>query len=247
MNILTLLKRGAHHQNFNEDFVYSHSLTKDIFVCAVMDGCSSAKDSHFTSSLYAKSLHKSVRMLPKMKEIVEDFDLEKMDLEAISEFFMNQLFDDLKRAKKLFFLEVEEVLSTIVLLVYDHKKKTASITMSGDGLFCINNEITEIDQNNIPNFLGYHLHSNFQEIKKSEIQTWFFEDVSDVSISTDGIDKLLVNSKRLPVGFNPRKRFLVDKPIKTEDSFFEEQYESFMRKGFVLHDDISIIRLINNS
>ena len=137
MKISKLLQRGIHHKNFNEDFLYTHAISNDIMVCAVMDGCSSAKDSQFTASLFAKSLHKSGRMLPQMKEIIEDFDLKTMELEAIADFFMKQLFEDLKRAKKLFFLEREELLSTIVLLVIDRKKKTACIKMSGDGIFAV--------------------------------------------------------------------------------------------------------------
>ena len=189
MKMSTLLKRGIHHNNFNEDFLYTHSLSKDLIVCAVMDGCSSAKDSQFSSSLYAKSLHKSSRMLPQMKEIMEEFDLDKMTLDAIAEFFLKQLFEDLKRVKKLFFLEREELLSTLVFMVIHKNKKTACIKMSGDGIFAVHKKVTEIDQNNIPNFLGYHLDSSFEEVKDTEIQTWSFEQVSDISISTDGIDK----------------------------------------------------------
>ena len=120
MKISTLLQRGIHHKNFNEDFLYTRPLTKDIMVCAVMDGCSSAKDSQFAAALYAKSLHKSSRMLPQMKAIMEDFDLKTMALEAIAEFFFKQLFEDLRRAKKLFFLEREEFLkmkATVVFMI----------------------------------------------------------------------------------------------------------------------------------
>lgn len=247
MKILTLLKRGIHHKNFNEDFLYTSSLTKDITVCAVMDGCSSAKDSQFTSSLYAKSIHKSTRMLPQMKEIIEDFDLETMGLEGIADFIMKQLFDDLKRTKKLFFLETEELLSTIVLLIYDNKKKTACIKMSGDGLFSVNNEVTEIDQNNIPNFLGYHLKMGFEKVKNSEIETWIFNDVIDVSISTDGIDKLRpkFSSKKEEI-FVPRRSLILEAPKKQEGNFLESQYQTFIENRFVPLDDICIIRVIND-
>ena len=240
MKISTLLQRGIHHRNFNEDLIYTHSISNDIMVCAVMDGCSSAKDSHFTSSLFAKSLHKSARMLPQMKEIIEDFDLKTMALEAIADFFMKQLFEDLKRAKKLFFLGREELLSTIVLLVIDKKKRTACIKMSGDGIFAVNDEITEIDQNNIPNFLGYHLSSDYEDVRDVEIQTWNFEAVTDISISTDGIDKLRSGSKNK----NPRKQFLLGKSEIFEESFLQNQYEVLRKKGFVPYDDIGIIRLV---
>ena len=243
MEILTLHQRGIHHQNFNEDFLYTYNLSEEIIVAAVMDGCSSAKDSQFTSVLYAKSLHKSSRMLPQMKEIVEDFDLETMGLEGIAEFFMNQLFEDLKRTKKLFFLETKEILSTIVLMVYDNKRKKACIKMSGDGLFAVNGEITEVDQNNIPNFLGYHLNRKFDDIKRKEIETWSFVDVRDISISTDGIDKLMVSEKKKS-NASPREQLLVGKPLGNKEEFFKDKYSSFVENGFIPKDDIAIIRVI---
>jgi len=244
MKISTLLQRGIHHKNFNEDFLYTHAISNDIMVCAVMDGCSSAKDSQFTSSLYAKSLHKSGRMLPQMKEIIEDFDLNTMALEAIADFFMKQLFEDLKRVKKLFFLGREELLSTIVLLVIDKKKRTACIKMSGDGIFAVNDEITEIDQNNIPNFLGYHLNSSFDEVKDTEFQSWSFEEVKDISISTDGIDKFRTSSLTKTKKIDLRAQFLAENSESFDDSFLLNQYEYFTKKGFIPHDDIGIIRLI---
>lgn len=245
MKILSLLRQGTHHQNFNEDFLFTYALTKDIQVCAVMDGCSSAKDSHFTAALYAKSLHKSSRMLPQMKEIIDDFDLRVMDLESIAEFFLKQLFEDLKRAKKLFFLEREELLSTIVLLILDTNKKSACIKMSGDGLFVVNKKITEVDQNNIPNFLGYHLDSRFEDLKDSEFQSWSFEEVKDISISTDGINKLRSAGKCNNAGHDPREILLMQDPDVFEDNFLQKEYQFLLEKGFIPYDDIGIIRIIN--
>ena len=239
----TLLERGIHHKNFNEDFLFTSSLTEDIYVCAVMDGCSSAKDSQFASSLYAKSLHKSSRMLPQMKEIMDDFDLKEMDLESIAEFFLKQLFEDLKRTKKLFFLQREELLSTIVLLIMDKSKKTACIKMSGDGLFAVNDRVTEVDQNNIPNFLGYHLDSRFEDIKDSEFQTWTFKEVRDISISTDGIDKLRSETKRKKMNNSPREIFLIRKPDSFEESYLQNEYQVLLEKGFIPCDDIGVLRL----
>ena len=96
MKVLSIHKRSIHHPHFSEDFFYSYQLTDDILVCAVMDGCSSAKDSHFTSVLFSKSIHKACRMLPQMKEIIENFDLSTMALNEIADFILKQLFDDLK-------------------------------------------------------------------------------------------------------------------------------------------------------
>lgn len=245
MKTLSLFKRSMHHDNFNEDFLFEHQLTEDLIVCGVMDGCSSAKESHFSSNLYSKSLHKSCRMLPQMKEIIEGFDLEKIELDAIGDFILKQLFNDLKKTQKILFLAIEELLSTIVLLVYNNKKKTAFIAVSGDGLFYINKELTEIDQQNVPNFLGYHLKENFDSVARTEIQSWSFENVSDVSISTDGIDKFRNNKKDSNELSVIHASFFMELPQVNKDNGFEKQYDDFISKGFIPHDDISLIRILN--
>lgn len=182
-----------------------------------------------------------------MHEIMEDFLLDNMELEAIAEFYMMQLFNDLKRAKKLFFLERDELLSTIVLMVIDKKEKLACIKMSGDGMFSVNGEVTEIDQNNMPNFLGYHLSSSFEEVKNSEIQTWNFNNVSDISISTDGVDKLKTTSQGLKKQQDPRKFLLSGNSDGFQNSFLREKYNSLVKKGFVPYDDICVIRCIDEN
>ncbi|WP_136481761.1 protein phosphatase 2C domain-containing protein [Cognatitamlana onchidii] len=245
MQILSIHKRSIYHPHFSEDFFYSYQLTDHILVCAVMDGCSSAKDSHFSSALFSKSIHKSCRMLPQMKEIVEDFDLATMELNEIGNFILKQLFDDLKKTKRLFFLSTEELLSTLSLLIYNHDTLKACIKISGDGLFAINGRITSIDQNNVPNFLGYHLAKNFEDVKLSAIATYNFENANDVCIATDGIDKLRKDLKNPEEINETRYAFLVEKPSKKSDLFFEKQYKKLALKGFTLYDDLSIMRIIN--
>ena len=240
MELLSLLKRGVHHTNFNEDFLFSHQLNDDIIVCAVMDGCSTAKESHFTSNLFAKSLFKTCRVLPQMKEILEEFDLEKMAVNEIGEYILSQLFEDVRKAKKLFFLQVEELLSTLVLLLYHKEKKQASIHISGDGIFSVNGKITEIDQNNVPNFLGYHLTEKFEEVYKNDIESKLFTEVTDVAIATDGLSKLVHAKSKLAVV----DLFLKEKPRKDLKDYYENQYAKLTQKGFVALDDIAIIRLV---
>lgn len=247
MKIFSLIKRSTNHPNFTEDFLFSFKLTDEISVYAVMDGCSSAKDSHFASALYSKSFEKSCKMLPQMKEIIEDFDIEGMEPEAIAEFVLNQLYDDLRKLKRLLFLKTEELLSTLVLLVYNSKTNIASIHVSGDGLFAINGEVTEIDQFNVPNFLAYHLNKKFEIILENEIQKWNFNEVSDVTISTDGIDKFRKNIKSESEVKKLREHFLAAKPKKSKEDYLESQYKYFTKKGFVPYDDIGIIRIVNDS
>ena len=240
MEILSLLKRSIYHANFNEDFLFQHQLNPNILVFAVMDGCSSGRDSHFVSGMYAKSIYKTCRVLPQMKEILDDFDLETMAPNEIGEYILSQLFQDLKKAKKLFFLQLEEVLATLNLLVLDTKNKTASIHMSGDGIFAVNGKITEIDQNNVPNFLGYHLADSFENVLENDIQSWCFDKVEDIAIATDGLLKLTHKTSKI----NPLELFLNEKSTKNNKRYFEESYADLIDKKFIAGDDIAIIRCV---
>ena len=163
MKIYSIICAGKDHPVTGEDFQYQHHLAKNWFIGAVMDGCSSGKESHFASTLYSKSLHKACRMLPNMKEIMDDFDLEIMGKEAIMEFILGQLFEDIKKVKRTLFLDIEELLSTLILMVYDKNNQEALVNISGDGLVACNGKAEEIDQNNMPDYMGYHLDMKFYQ------------------------------------------------------------------------------------
>lgn len=245
MNIYTLLASGRYHPVYCEDHQYYHSLDKKWFVGAVMDGCSSAKESHFASALFGKSLRKSCSMLPRMKHITTDFDLKLMDSEAIGEFILGQLFEDVKKIRKGLFLEIEELLSTILLLVFDRQDKAAWVNISGDGIVTCNGATEEIDQNNIPDYLGYHLDIKFDDWYRNHTRTMEFEDVSDISISTDGLGKIGPNLIRNPKPLDPIQHFLVNKPKTSSENALQEEFRQLQEsKDFIFYDDISVIRLI---
>lgn len=247
MKVLSLHKRSIYHPNFSEDFLFSYSLNKNILVTAVMDGCSTAIDSHFVSALYSKSLHKSCRMLPQMKEILDNFDIDEMALESIGDFIMNQLFEDLKKTKKLYFLKTEELLSTIVLSIYHKKNKSIAIQMSGDGLFAINEKVVEIDQNNMPNFMGYHLDASANKVLDNEIQRWNFDEVHDFAIATDGLCKFKKSQTDPSTLDEVGEAFLIEKPTSTQKTalFLEKKFNAYLEAGFLPHDDIALIRVVN--
>ena len=52
--------------------------------------------------------------------------------------------------KNQLLLEIEELLTTVVLLVIDEKKGNGEVLVVGDGLIVCNGEIFEFHQNNEP-------------------------------------------------------------------------------------------------
>ncbi len=246
MKVYSHLSRGIYHPNFNEDNQFTDFLSDRIFVGAVMDGCSSALESHFASSLYKKSLHKSARILKNMNELDDDFNLEEMKLREIANFMLKQLFGDLSKSKRLFFLETTELLTTLILMVYDGSTGELLICSSGDGLYVVNEEIYEIDQDNRPDFLGYHLNEDFGGLDATFIESRTFENARDVAVSTDGIQKLSQAGGRLSPDLDPADLLLLQDPGPDGENFLLNRYEKLLKMGYLALDDISLIRVIRD-
>jgi hypothetical protein len=244
MKIYKLLTPGKYHKVHGEDFLYHQFLGSKWLVAAVMDGCSSGKESHFASTLYAKSLHKSCRMLPNMKEILPEFDIGEMEQEDIAKFILVQLFEDVKKIKKTLFLDIEEILSTLTLMVFNLEDNSAFINMSGDGFIVCNSIVKEVDHRNIPDYLGYHLDLKFDKWYEGHTLSLQYEDVKDISISTDGIEKLRANSLKKQEYSNAIDLFLIDQPKGDPERAFIDLYTKLIEEGFIPHDDIGIIRII---
>ena len=245
MKIYSLLAAGQYHPIHGEDYQYYQYLGERWFVAAVMDGCSSGKESYFASTFYGKSLRKSCRMLPNMKSISEDFDIEFMDKEAIGSFILGQLFEDIKKLKNTLFLDIEEILSTILLLVYDVKERSAWINTSGDGIIVCDDFIEEIDQQNIPDYLGYHLDVKFDKWYQEHTNTYNFNHIKDISISTDGVAKIKPNTLIKSAPLDPVDYFLVQPPEGPPERALYSKYMGMVENHrYIAYDDISIIRII---
>ncbi len=246
MNIYTLVASGKYHPVYGEDALYYRYIGKKWLIAAVMDGCSSGKDSHFISALYLKSLNKSCQLLPHMKEIHAGFDIGQMDHGAIGSFILNQLFEDVNKARKLFNLNIDEILSTILLMVFNITDRSAWVNISGDGLVVCDTSVHEIDQDNVPDYLGYHLDGTFDSWIGKHTKTMKFERIKDISISTDGITKLKPNPLEDTRRFDPIDLFLIQKPSQFPEKSLQRIYTNLLEGNRCIpYDDIGIIRLID--
>ena len=246
MKIYSIICAGKDHPVNGEDAKYQHHLANKWFIGAVMDGCSSGKESHFASTLYVKSLHKTCRMLPKMKEIMEGFDLEFMEKEAIMEFILGQLFEDVKKVKRTLFLDIEEILSTLIIMVYDKTNQAALVNISGDGLVACNGNTEEIDQNNIPDYMGYHLDLKFEKWYRHHTISKEFNQIEDLSISTDGLIKLRKNPMSNLGEIDPIAYFLLRQPPSDQPNQLQKLLGKLIEKNdYIPFDDICVIRLKN--
>lgn len=135
-------KIGGFHTNHNEDSIAITEIGEDKIMIVVMDACSMGKESHFASTLIAKLLRKIGKEI-SFREFAERTKKKTSEhLEGISQ----KLFEDLKHLKNKLHLEREEILSTLILGIFDKEQKEIELITVGDGLICCYGELIEYEQ-----------------------------------------------------------------------------------------------------
>ncbi|MBN1252751.1 MAG: protein phosphatase 2C domain-containing protein [Bacteroidales bacterium] len=243
MIVHKLLKRGLNHPNFCEDFILDEKLNQEYSLFGVFDGCSSGVDSHLASTLIAKIIRAEANKI----------NIEKLSFDEILEKITFKTLKSLKKISKKFFLSKNELLSTIILFLYNQNSDKGKIISIGDGFLSINKHEIEINQNNQPNYLAY----NIDEIRnKKEFKIWYDENVGkydvenleDVTISTDGIFSFAndynsenYNNKEI----NIIEYLTQDKNLFSNKAMLGRKYNILKKTHFLQNfDDLGIIRII---
>lgn len=183
MKLYTTLQIGEHHVNNCEDYLLTAELGTGKILCAVMDGCSMGTDSYFSSTLTGKILRKIAKEL-QFKEFVEKNQMTPLELLHI---ILKRLFDDLKNFKNFLQLERDETLNTLLLAIIDTTERAGEFICIGDGVIYIDGELFDFEQDNKPDYLGYHLSENFESWFTNQKQRISRSEIRDFSLSTDGI------------------------------------------------------------
>ncbi len=233
---------GEHHTNYCEDYVLTTSLGEDQILCAVMDGCTMATESYFASTLIGKILRKIVKEI-SYKSFLEK---EEVVIEVLLKKIVEQLFNELKHLKNILFLEKEELLSTLLIGVVDIKKQRGEFLAIGDGMFCIDGKITEFEQDNKPDYFGYHLGEDFEEWYASQNQKISAQQIQDLSICTDGIFTFQkFDNQKYPSSENVIDFLLKDKDgFENQNMLKKKVFEIERNWGLKPTDDLGIIRII---
>lgn len=244
MKIFETTSIGTYHTNHNEDFLVKCELENNRILLAVMDGCSMGQESHFASTLTGKLLRKIAKEI-YFKSFIEKDDLPLADL---LKNILRQLFSELKRLQHQLMLGRNELLSTLIISVIETEQRKAEILTIGDGLICYNGQMIEYDQDNVPDYLGYHLDQDFEDWFSEQEQRLSLENIIDLSISTDGIFSFeAFNNKRYP---EIDSNYLIysmlieqgsidsDRMLQNKLSTIEETY------GLKPYDDLTILRVI---
>lgn len=245
MKIYSTLQLGEFHPIFCEDFLYWEQVHKNWLVAGVMDGCSSGKDSHFAATLFGKILKKIIKELPYLELKDPALDLSNISIENLSQEILRQLFLTLQKEKNHLLLEVEELVATCILSVYHVPTQRALITVSGDGVLAVNEQLIIIEQNDKPNYLAYHLNKSFEEWSSQHIKTYSFQEVNNLAISTDGVLSFARNSTESIEGIDPLDFLMLNTDFQQQDNMLDRKC-LYLQQEYALipNDDVAIIRIL---
>lgn len=185
MKIYPVIQIGDYHQNNCEDHLYVGEYGKNIMLCAVMDGCTTALESHFASTLVGKIL-KKICVEKGYKDFIEQ-DKTSLNIEDHLKSILKDLLNELKMVKNQLMLDSKELLTTLIIMLFDKNNEQGIVLAIGDGFVNINGKITEFEQDNKPDYLGFHLSEDFETFYNSQKQKIEFSKIEDLTISTDGI------------------------------------------------------------
>lgn len=245
MRFFELSHIGEFHVNHNEDFLVSEETGKTRKLIAVMDGCSSGTDSHFASTLIGKLLRK----ISKQEAYREYAKKETKELRDQLEFISLQLFEELSNLNRQLDLKSDEILSTIILAIIDTDQKAAEILIVGDGLIHLNGKNIEYENDNKPDYIGYHLNMDKHLWYQTRSKKLSIEKFKDLTISTDGIHTFKnfdgQDYQRLSQEEIMNKFFVditeLDNPNKLKKTLIEIEKSNGLKPS----DDLTMIRVIS--
>lgn len=127
------------------------------------------------------------------------------------------------------------------------KESKAEFLIIGDGLICKDGKYFEYEQNNTPDYLGYHLTDDFDDWYDKQEQKLTISNFKDLSICTDGIftfknfkDKTKQKSEDEIIEY-----LLVDNNGTEFTNFLNRKIRILQEEwNHVVTDDLAIIRII---
>lgn len=208
-----------------------------------MDGCTSGIDSDFISTL-----GKLLRKICNNRNYVEFYQQSDLaiQLDEYLKALVKELFMEVKQAANMLMLDKRELLSTLIILLVDEAQHKGIIFALGDGMVSINGQLTEFDQDNKPDYIGYHLTEDFDKWYMAHPRKIAIQSVNDVSIATDGITTFTKFMQPVEEeNVNPIE-FLLKMGItgQPEDELHKRLKTIEHKHGLKHTDDLAVIRLV---
>lgn len=218
--MLSILNVRSHTHNSCEDSVYTREDEKHI-IGIVADGCSTGIKSHFASQLICYIAQNS------------------LGLEVTKDYSVKMLRGVMLEARHLIGLGHMNLLSTILLFNYNKITKQLNIRAFGDGFYSVNDEHHDIDQGNIPDYLGYHLMDNNKEFhefldKYPEIT---YHNVDKFMVCSDGIHSISRSQFAPASTLDPK--ILFQSPASA--NYLQRMWNKLSRDHYICSDDLTIV------
>lgn len=203
------------------------------------------ESSHFSSALLGKLLKKTAREMG-YQEFARDIPpMDKTPLPELGKEIAYRIWKDLKQTANRLMLEQLEILSTLTFSLVDVEKSQAWVLMAGDGFLAAEGKIIEIDQDNRPNYMAYHLSKDFEKWFKDEVHQFTYDDVQNLTLASDGVGSFEKLEKSRP-DFDKEVEdyLLLDGEFSELKKPFDKKIELLkMNYGFIGTDDISIVQM----
>lgn len=246
MRIYTTLQIGAYHINHCEDYLFFDTLDSNKIICAVMDGCTMGTDSHLIATIVGKLLRKICKSISYKAFYAKDDS--ELSLDDFLKTILQELFKEIKIVKNQLQLERDELLTTLIILLADAKVDKGIILALGDGVVSINGVVTSFDQDNKPDYLGFHLAENFDTWYLSQQQKIFIDKLNDISIATDGIESFTrVAAPENSETIDPIHFLLHDSVGLGNDEMLNMKLKTIEHTYGLNHtDDLAVIRIVSN-
>jgi Protein phosphatase 2C len=244
MNIYTTLRIGAYHINHCEDYLFADTIGNNKIICAVMDGCTMGKDSYLIATMVGKLLRKICKTLSYKEFYIKAAD--ELSLENYLKNILRELFSEMKIIKNQLQLEREELLTTLILLLADTKADKGILLAIGDGVVCINGTVTTFDQDNKPDYLGFHLSEDFDTWYDAQQQRLSIDTLRDISIATDGMESFTrVAAPENSETIDPVVFLLQDQTGLGNEEMLNMKLKTIEHKYGLNHtDDLAVIRMV---
>ncbi|MEH0152857.1 protein phosphatase 2C domain-containing protein [Limibacter armeniacum] len=243
MRIYKTLYIGAFHTNYCEDFLVEEQIATDEKLIAVLDGCTMGTESVFASILFGKVL----RNIAKRVFYEEFVSNSSISLTLKLKEVIRQLFVEAGIIKNQLGLETNELLSTLIIGIVNTESAEAEFFTVGDGLICVDGKLIEYEQDDKPDYLGYHLNDNFEEWFESQQQRYSVSEFKDLSICTDGIFtfKNLDNKSGQKSETEIIHYLLIDSKLSEHNNFLDRKVRLLKSEwNHIVTDDLAIIRVI---
>lgn len=199
---------------------------EDVIYGGVFDGCSTGIKSHWASQTMAYAFQGSGY-----------FPVSRHALTNVY-FFLNMIKASLSLTEFNF-------LSTCILFMYDKKSKQLCVRVFGDGCYFVNDVEYYIEQNNKPDYMGYHVFDSYHKFLEfvDKYPVKVYENVDNFKICSDGVKS--ITRSQFEQSEAPDPMALLYAP-PTSANYLQRMWNILKRNKYTITDDLTIISYVHD-